>query len=353
MTRTVRGERRYVNKVLTGTVIVVGVLLGLFLLWRLAPVLLIVFSGILLAIFLDGLAMLISRITRLRRRPSLALAIALFFGFFVGASWLVGPPVGAQIGKLAQQIPGGLAHFKGFLQDTTWGRELLSWIPLSGEHLPATPDVLKGVGGFVLTAGTVVVNVVLTLFVGIYLAVHPSLYVRNGIRLFPIPRRRRMHEVVHAIGVALRWWLLGRIISMTIVGVLMAVGLWIVGVPQPLALGLIAGVLAFIPFLGPLLGAIPAFLVALAQSPVKVLFVLFVFVVVQVMESYFITPMIQQRAVYLAPALLISTQILMAVLFGWLGILLATPLTVVVIVLIQTLYIHDVLGDRMRLLGER
>jgi predicted PurR-regulated permease PerM len=196
-------------------------------------------------------------------------------------------------------------------------------------------------------------NVILMLFMGIYMAVCPSLYIDNAVRLFPIPRRRRIREVFAALGVALRWWLVGRAASMAVVGVLTALGLWIAGVPVPLALALIAALLAFVPFLGPVLGAIPAMLVALVESPAQMLYVIFVFTVVQLLESYFITPLIQQRAVSMAPALLITVQIVMAMLFGAMGVLLATPLAVVFIVLVQMLYITDVLGDRMKPLGER
>ena len=101
------------------------------------------------------------------------------------------------------------------------------------------------------------------------------------------------------------------------------------------------------------LGAVPAMLVALVESPVKMLYVVLVFTIVQLLENYFITPLIQQRAVSLAPALLITVQIVMAILFGAMGVLLATPLAVVFIVAVQMLYINDVLGDRIKLLGEK
>lgn len=162
-----------------------------------------------------------------------------------------------------------------------------------------------------------------------------------------------MRQVFESLGTALRWWLVGRAASMLVVGILTALGLWIAGVPVPLALALIAALMAFVPFLGPVLGAIPAVLVALVESPVKVLYVIIVFTFVQLLENYFITPLIQQRAVSMAPALLITVQIVMAILFGAMGVLLATPLAVVFIVLVQMLYIHDVLGDRIRLLGEK
>ena len=140
---------------------------------------------------------------------------------------------------------------------------------------------------------------------------------------------------------------------MVVVGGLTALGLWIVGAPLPLALGLIAGLLSFIPLLGPVFGAVPAILVALVESPTLALYVVVVFVVVQVLETYIVTPLIQQRAVSIPPALLLTAQVLLSVLFGVMGMLLATPIAVVAIVLVQMVYIQDVLGDRTTVLGEK
>ncbi len=335
------------------TAIVVAVVLILLLVRQVAGVLLVVFAGILLAVFLDGIAMVIQGMTGMRRGGALAIAIVLFFGSLTAAVWLVGPPVGSQIAKLAEHLPSAMERLRGYVGEWGWGKPLLEWMPDSNQFLPMGTNVLRGVGGFFWTAAGMLVNVVLMLFMGIYMAVCPSLYIDNSVRLFPIPKRRRMREVFAALGVALRWWLVGRAASMAVVGILTALGLWIAGVPEPLALALIAALLAFVPFLGPVLGAIPAMLVALVDSPLKMLYVVVVFAIVQLLESYFITPLIQQRAVSLAPALLIVVQIVMALLFGAMGVLLATPLAVVFIVLVQMLYIHDVLGDRIKLLGER
>ena len=348
-----RRDEKFVNRVVVTTAIVVGTLLLLLLVRRVAAVLLVVFAGILLAVFLDGLTMAIQKLTGLRRSGALAVAIVLFFGFFVAGGWLVGPPVGEQIAKLGERLPGVLDSLRSFLEQREWGREVLGWMPGGDQAVSMGTNVLKGVGGFFWGAAGVVLNVVLMLFIGIYMAVQPELYVGTAIRLFPKRRRRRMREVFNALGHALRWWLVGRAASMAVVGLLTALGLWIAGVPQPLALAFIAALLAFVPFLGPVLGAIPAMLVAVVESPFKALLVVLVFTIVQLLENYFITPLIQQRAVSMAPALLITAQIVMAVLFGGLGVLLATPLAVVVIILVQTLYVHDVLGDRMKLLGER
>lgn len=353
MRRDARDDRRFAWRTFTATSIVVGIILVLLLARQVAAVLLTVFAGVLLAVFLDGIAMAIQGLTKMRRGGALALAIVIFFGFFVLASWLVGPPVASQIAKLSEHLPSAVERLQGYLSEWGPGKHLMEWMPETSEFVPMGTDVLRGVGGFFWTTVGAVVNVLLILFLGIYMAAAPGLYIDNAVRLFPIPRRRRIREVFTALGVALRWWLVGRFASMVVVGVLTALGLWIAGVPEPLALALIAAFMAFVPFLGPVLGAIPAILVALVDSPVKTLYVVLVFTIVQLLENYFITPLIQQRAVSMAPALLITVQIVMAILFGAMGVLLATPLAVVCIVVVQMLYIDDVLGDRIRLLGER
>jgi len=139
---------------------------------------------------------------------------------------------------------------------------------------------------------------------------------------------------------------------MSVVGALTMLGLWIAGVPTPLALGLLAALLSFVPYVGPILSFIPAVLVALMVSLTKVFYVVLVFGAVQTLESYVITPLVQQRAVSMPPVILITAQIAMGVLAGATGVLLAAPLAIVVIVLLQMLYVEDVLGDSVRILGQ-
>jgi predicted PurR-regulated permease PerM len=152
---------------------------------------------------------------------------------------------------------------------------------------------------------------------------------------------------------ALIWWMVGRFSSMAVVGIMTMIGLWILGIPLPFTLGVIAAVLSFIPNIGPIISVIPALLLALLDSPSKVLYVILLYIGIQTVESYIITPLIQKRAVSLPPALLISVQIMIGVLLGAFGLILATPLMVVIIVLVQTIYIQDIIGDKVTVLGER
>jgi len=157
-----------------------------------------------------------------------------------------------------------------------------------------------------------------------------------------------MAAVVHA----LRWWLLGRLVAMTAVGLLTALGLWAIGMPMALALGFIAGLLSFVPYIGPIVSAVPAILVALADGGfLETGYVVLIYGAAQFLEGSLITPVVQKYSVALPPAILIIAQFLLAVPFGPVGIMLATPFAVSVIVMTQMLYVEDILGDSVKVLG--
>ena len=196
-----------------------------------------------------------------------------------------------------------------------------------------------------------VVNFVIILFIGLYLAASPRVYIDSLLSLVPKERRPRLREVLRSTTAVLRRFFIGRFVSMAIVGVLSAIGYWIAGIPLAFVLGLLAGILEFVPFIGPIMALVPALLLALAQSPASALYVLIVYSVIQTAESYLITPLVDKFAVDIPPGALITIQIVMAAVFGVVGIFLATPLAVIVIVAIQMLYIQDTLNDDVRILG--
>jgi predicted PurR-regulated permease PerM len=152
---------------------------------------------------------------------------------------------------------------------------------------------------------------------------------------------------------SLRRWLLARFMSMTVVGILTGVGLAITGMPLALTLGVIAGALSFIPYLGPLLSVIPGVVIALESDPALLPWAVGVYAIVQVLESNFITPLIEQETTSVPAALLITVQVLLTMLAGSLGILLAAPLTVTAMVFVQLLYVRRMLGDDIPVMGER
>jgi len=130
------------------------------------------------------------------------------------------------------------------------------------------------------------------------------------------------------------------------------VGLWVLNIPMPVTLGIFAAVLTFVPNIGPFVSAVPAVMFGLVISPVRGLYVAVLYVAIQTLESYLITPQIQKKAVSIPPALLISAQILAGILLGFLGLILATPLMVCIIVAVQMIYIEDTLGDSVEILGD-
>lgn len=333
--------------------VAVGVAVGAIVFARtmrpVVNVFLVIFAGVLLSVFLDGVAGFLAARTRLPRQASLAVVIVVLFALGVGFWWLAGPRIARQVVQLSDRVPEALARAREGLSQYEWGRRLLSGTPLSQ---PVVTNVVGGVIEFVRGTVRFVVDALIVVFVGIYLAIAPKTYVGGVLRLLPRARRARGAEVFAALGLALRRWLAGRIASMIVVGVLTFVGLWLLGVPLAFTLGLFAAVMAFVPYVGPVLSAVPAILVALGEKPVLALWVVGVYVAVQILETYIITPLIQQRAVRVPPALLITVQITAAVVLGPVGIFLATPLAVVGIVLAQKLYIEDVLGDEVRPLEE-
>lgn len=346
-------ERRpFANRVLITVGIVMGSLLTMYLFVVLSRVLLIVFAGGLVAVALGGGADLLRRRTPLER-PG-ALAVVLVFvgtGLFL-LSGLIGPSLTGQINDLIIQLPEAVGRFRERLVRQEWARRLLADGDAVRDLMPSPQDVMGGVtSAFSRTLG-VVANGAVILFIGIYGAAAPTSYTSGVLHLTPRRYRERGREVLDALAHALRWWLVGRLIMMSIVGLLTSLGLSIAGIPTPLALGGLAALLSFVPYVGPLLSFVPAVLVALMVSLTKVVYVVIVFGIVQTLESYVITPLVQQRAVSLPPVILLTAQIAMAVLAGATGVLLAAPLAIVVIVLLQMLYVEDVLGDSVRVLGQ-
>jgi predicted PurR-regulated permease PerM len=188
-----------------------------------------------------------------------------------------------------------------------------------------------------------------SIFVGFYIALNPRTYSDVLIRLFPRGRRVRMRQILGDTVHSLKSWLIGRILSMVIVGVTVTLGLWLLDVPFPLVLGLAAGVLSFIPIIGPVIGAVPVVLIASTRGPATLAYAIVLYLAVQIVETYLLTPMIQRRTVGMPPAFAFMAQLLMGVLGGPMGVAFAFPLAVVGLVLVKKLYVEDVLGDSVTL----
>lgn len=321
----------------------VAVVVGLALLfWELASLLLMAFAGVLVAIFFRSLGSWLSQRTGLSSRWSIAIVLVLLGVLSAASIFLSGDPVAKQMSELGEQVPRSLEKIKTDLQKFEWGKWLVQKAPASAEDLPVSgKDMASYASGALssVTGGLVAAFIVLIL--SLYLSFDPTIYVDGAIRLFPVRKRDRIRSVLDEVHQALQMWLLGKILSMIVVGVLTTIGLRLIGVPLSLALGVIAALLTFIPNFGPVLSAIPAVLLALVDSPTMALYVVLLYLAIQTVESYLITPLIQQKTVSLPPALTIFTQIGFGILFGAAGVVLATPLTAGGLVLIKRLYVED------------
>lgn len=194
----------------------------------------------------------------------------------------------------------------------------------------------------------VLVGLLLISFVAIYFSVDPELYRRGLLHLVPHPSRQRADEVITAMGVTLRRFLSTQLIAMVIIGSMVSITLAMLGVEAALSLGIIAGVLEFIPTIGPILSALPAIAMGFLVSPEKALAVAIAFTLVELVEGHVLIPMLMKRGMNLPPLITILSQALMGVVFGFLGLLVAVPLVAAVLTAIKMLYVNDVMGDDLR-----
>jgi predicted PurR-regulated permease PerM len=307
-------------------------------------ILLLVFAGILLAIFLTSLAEVLVRFSHISYGWSVAIVCVLLASALAAGGWTMAPSLAEQFDQLTEQLPKSLQEIKSRLGRYSWAEPLLEEADLKQviEHGRAAVNratgFLSGVFGGIATF-------VIILFLGLYGAAEPEVYKRSFVLLVPLSRRQRVGGVLDEIGEILRWWLIGKFISMTIIGGLTTVGLWLMDVPLALILGIIAAVLTFVPNIGPLLSAIPAVLLGLLDGPRQAMYVALLYVGIQTVESYVITPLIQRETVSLPPGLTLASQVLMGILFGVLGVALATPLTAAGLVATKRFYVEDTLGD--------
>lgn len=310
----------------------------------LVDVLLIVFAGVLLAVLLRGLAELLSAHSRLSSGWAL-LVVLITLSAGVGLTiWLVSPELGRQLDELIAGLPRSSERLRSYLQGSGWGRWLLDHAGGAREWLTQASTVRRA-GSIASTTVGAMISFFAFLIIGLYLAADPRSYRNGALRLLPQRDRSRAEALARECGRTLRRWLLGKFASMLITGLLTGIGLYVLGVPLALVLGLLAALLGFIPNFGPILAAVPAILLGLGQSPATAAWVAGLYVVVQAVESYGITPLIQREMVALPPALIIVAQMMLGVLVGGLGVVLATPLTALALVLVRRLYVEPI-ADR-------
>lgn len=329
-------------------VIVFGLAILVLLAVTLHHVLMLAFAAIIIAVGLRAFAKAIGRIVPLGRKLSLAASALIVIGVIVGVLWLLGAQISAQISQIVDILPAAWSDARSRLAEDRFGAMLVEGL----EQIVDQANSLQ-LGQFAPRLGTLSMTLaggtlefIIVLIAAAFLSVTPRLY-RDGLMMLTVQKqRRRFGEALDASGSALAKWLGGTLASMAFLTIVVSLGLWAMGVPAPLALGLLIGLAQFVPVIGPIVAAVPGILLALTISPEMALWAaLFYFVVSQV-ETAVVYPLIQQRAVSLPPVLTLFAVIAGGILFGPLGVLLATPLVIVICVFVVIFYVRGVLGDQ-------
>lgn len=311
------------------------VTLALFL-WKVAPVFMLAFAGVVLAAVLRAGAVPLAQ--RLHLPETAAVAVVALLGVLalIGAGYLFGQQVTRQATEMWDAIREASEKFQDFLSRSPAGETAVESVKdATKSSEEAASKVAKGT----FTVFGAIADVLLVLFVALYLAVDPRGYRDGLVLLFPPAARDKLREALDAAGIALRKWLLGQLGAMVVVGLLTALGLWAIGVPMAIPLGILSGLLDFVPVVGPLVAAVPGVLIGFAQGPEVGLYAALVYLAVQFVEGNIVMPLAQKWAVSVPPALSLLGIVAFGLLFGVIGVLFAMPLLVVTMVLVQKLYI--------------
>jgi predicted PurR-regulated permease PerM len=301
---------------------------------------------VLLALLLRAPANWLAARTPLPPGAALAVVGLLLLALLGTGGYFFGKAVAEQTIELSVRLPQVVASLMEQLRQYEWGRLLIGAVADGGKQAASAP---QAVGGALKAAGSTLeflANTAIVLFFAVFIAAQPGIYVHGVLHLVPLRGRERAREVLHEIGHVLQRWLVGQSVLMASIAIMSGTGLLLLGAPLALPLALLAGLLNFIPYVGPILSAIPAVLLGFAESPQLAFHIALLFLGVQMVEGNILEPLIQHKAVYLPPALILFSQVLLGIVAGPLGLIIATPFTAAAMVAVRMLYVEDALGDR-------
>jgi predicted PurR-regulated permease PerM len=346
--------------ILWAALVVAGVWLTLQLLWVARSVFFLAFLGALFGITLSA------GVTWLQRRgvprgAGTLLLVAAFFGVVAGLGALAAPRITEQWEELRHQLPDALNQVEQWVRRRQGSVTDLLQAPTQRETpTDVRQTIAQQVGSlsthfFAVFSSTLAAigSLLVVTFVAIYIALDPRTYRRGILHLVPHPARAKAIEVMDATGVTLRRWLVAQLIGMVIIGALTTAALLLLDVRAAVALGIIAGILEFVPFFGPILSSVPAIAMGFLDGPEKALWVALTYLALQQLEGNVVTPLLMKEGLDLPPALTIIGQSVMALAFGFVGLVIAMPLLGAVMVPIKLLYVQDVVGDEVAMPGGR
>jgi predicted PurR-regulated permease PerM len=307
-----------------------------------------VFAAIVIGAIFDTIANFLCRKTHIPRGFALMLSVVGLFAIFFGAFVLFGSQLAAQIDTIQETIPAAIQNVEAFLDLYGWGERVREFSAVSSDDVSR---ILSQAGGYALAAGSGLADFLLIVVGAIFLASDPATYRRGLLLLFPKRAVKTVDQTMDDVTQGLRGWMLGQSVSSLVIVALTWAGLSFLDVPASGGLALIAGLLDVIPMIGPVIAGIPAVLLAFTVSPMVALWTILLYLIIQQLQGNFLQPMIQKQAVNVPPAVLLFAVIAAGLLFGFMGVLLAAPLTVVVFVVVQRIYVKTLLGKNINVAG--
>ncbi len=337
------GDAEFIRKFL----IALGLLVLALMLWKLSDVLLLAFGAVLVAIILHAAADALVRYLRVPDRWGLTVAGLIIFVALVGLVALFGTQVRAQFSNVVERLPFAIDNFSKNLGLGSVSDDISEM--MSNASTGGLAARLAGIGGVILNG---LANFFLVVIAGLYIAADPRLYTRGLVKLFPKHQHERVESSLDASGQVLRLWLVSQLFAMTCVAILSTAAYWLIGLPSPIGLGVIAGVMDFIPFLGPILGALPAILIAFSVSGEAALWTMLAVLIIQQIEGNVIQPLVARSMISVPPAMALFAILVGSILFGTLGLIFGFPLAIVTYVLVKKLYVRETLGEKTEVPGE-
>jgi len=341
-----RGDRTLRLSSGIGLVVIIA---ALIVLWKIRSILLLLFAAVVFATAINRLVRLLQRLN-MKRGWAIAISILGLIALLVGVGALVLPQFLSQVRQLANLIPPALDQLE------RWALSLQDWLPISlGENFRSlnglveqlqsfTPRIFNNFFSLFSNSLGILLQTLLVLVLIIMLLAQPQPYRRGFTLLFPSFYRRRVDQILQKCETALGGWVVGILFNMTVITIMSAIGLWILGIPLVFGNAILAGLLTFIPNVGPTMSVIPPAILGLLEAPWKAGAVVILYIIIQQLESNILTPLVMEKQVSLLPAVTLISQLIFASFFGFLGLFLALPIVVVAQVWLQELVIKDILN---------